>query len=450
MITPAAGARAVFKTAADLLRHLKLAGWSERRDLEFKSGLAWDALKQGLVKGALALSNIEGGGYIIVGIGKGEGDMVHRPDAMTEDVAKTYDHDKVPDYINSFADPPIGIEVRHLEDGGRFFVAIKVHESATEPVICKKGDDKVRRGAFYYRSRRMPQSSPVASSDEMREIIDRAVDKALKKQRRRLRSYPPQEVDMFADEQREESPPEAKEIMKTILERGHWEIRIRPAAHPDKPNSLSRLKDALLKSRVQYRGLPYPYGPESPHGRLYQLNGCIESRVRWAEFAGVLRLYASGQFVHCMAMPEDMLDDVRYTLAEWDPSRAPRRHPRRTFMYPVSALYYLTEIYAFASKIAREGVLGDDIVVEITLREQGGRALRSETMPFMFADTDVCSAPEIRLGPHRVAAERLGTDHDDMAVRDAAVLLEKYGVDDDDGIEETLRGWQADFYLRKS
>lgn len=255
---------------------------------------------------------------------------------------------------------------------------------------------------------------------------------------------------MFADEQRAESPPEAKEIMKTILERGHWEIRIRPAAYPDKLNSLSRLKDALLKSRVQYRGLPYPHGPESRHGGLYHLNGCIESRVRWAEFAGVLRLYASGQFVHCMAMPEDMLDDVRYTLAEWDPSRAPRRPPRRTFMYPVSALYYLTEIYAFASKIAREGVLGDDIVVEITLRGQGGRALRSETTPFMFADTDVCSASEIRLGPHRVAAEKLGTDHDDMAVRDAAVLFEKYGVDDDDGIEETLRGWQADFYLRKS
>lgn len=437
----------MFKTAADLLRHLELAGWSERRDLEFKSGQAWDALKPGLVKGALALSNIEGGGYIIVGIGKSEGDMAHRPEGMAEDVAKTYDHDKVPDHINSFADPPIGIEVRHFEDGGRFFVAIKVHESAAEPVICKKGGDKVRRGAFYYRSRRMPQSSPVASSDEMREIIDRAVDKALKKQRKRLQSYPPQESDMFVDEQREENPPEAKKIMQTILERGHWEIRIRPAAYPDTLNPLSRLRDALLKSRVQYRGLPYPHGPESRHGGLYNLNGCIESRVRWAEFAGVLRLYASGQFVHYMAMPEDMLDDILYTLTEWDPSRAPRRPPERTFIYPVSALYYLTEIYAFASKISQEGVLGDDIVVEITLHGQGGRVLKSETTPFMFAGTDVCSAPEIRLGPHRVAAEKLSTDHDDMAVRDAAVLLEKYGVDDD-GIE-TLRGWQADFYQRK-
>lgn len=308
----------------------------------------------------------------------------------------------------------------------------------------------------------------------MREIIDRAVDKAFKKQRKRLQSYLPQECAMlggaqegaparraaaspgeqegamFEGEQKEAHSSKAAEIMNTILERGHWEIRIRPAAYPDTLKRLPKLEDALLKSRVQYRGLPYPHGPESRHGGLYPLNGCIESRVRWAEFAGVLRLYASGQFVHYMAMPEDMLDDVRHTLAEWDPSRAPRRPPRRTFMYPASALYYLTEIYAFASKIAREGVLGDDIVVEITLHGQEGRVLRSETTPFMFADTDVCNAPEIRLGPHRVAAEKLRTDHDDMAVRDAAALLEKYGVDDDDGIEETLRGWQADFYLRKS
>ena len=440
----------MFKSAADLLRHLDLAGWLERRDLEFKSGLAWDALKPKLVRGALALSNTEGGGYLIVGIGKDKGDMAHKPEGMPKEVALTYDPDRVPDHINSFADPPIDIEVRSFEDGGRFFIAIKVHEFATEPVICKKGGGEVRRGSFYYRSRRMPQSSPVTSSDEMREIIDRAVDKALRKQRKRLRSYPPQEGDMFADEQREASPPEAEAIMKVVRERGHWEIRIRPAAHPGTPHRPSKLKDALLKSQVQYRGLPYPHGPQSRHGKLYTLNGCIESRVRWAEFAGVLRLYASGQFVHRMAMPEDMLDDVRYTLAEWDTSRAPRRPPERTFMYPVSATYYLTEIYAFASSISREGILGDDdIVIEITLRGQGGRALRSESTPFMFAGTDVCDAPEIKLGPHRIAAERLRTDHDDMAVHDAATLLEKYGVDDD-AIEGTLRGWQADLYQRRS
>ena len=439
----------MFKSAADLLRHLDLAGWSERRDLEFKSGLAWDALKPKLVRGALALSNTEGGGYIIVGIGEDGDGLSHKPDGMPKEVARAYSQDGVSDHINSFADPPIDIEVRHLEDGGKFFVAIKVHESATGPVICKKGGDGIRRGALYYRSHRMQQSSPVESSHEMREIIDRAVDKALRRQRKRLRSYPPQEVDMFADEQREKSPPEAEAIMKVVRERGHWEIRIRPAAYPGTPSRLPDLRAALLKSQVQYRGLPYPHGPQSRHGGLYALNGCIESRVRWAEFAGVLRLYASGQFVHYMAMPEDMLDDVRRTLAEWDTSRAARRPPERTFMHPVSATYYLTEIYAFASKIAQEGVLGDDVVIEITLRGQGGRALRSESTPFMFAGTDVCSAPEIRLGPHRIEAERLHADHDDMAVRDAAVLLEKYGIDDD-AIEGILRGWQADLYQRRT
>ena len=120
----------MFKNAMEMLRHLDFAGWSERRDLEFKSGEAWDTLKQGLVKGALALSNIEGGGYIIVGIGKGEGDMVHRPEGMSREVAQTYDQDMVLDYINSFADPPITIKMQPLKHEGKFFVVIKIHEFA--------------------------------------------------------------------------------------------------------------------------------------------------------------------------------------------------------------------------------------------------------------------------------------------------------------------------------
>lgn len=437
----------MFKSTEDMLRYLDLAGWSERRDLEFKEGKKWDGLKPKLAKGALALSNIEGGGYIIIGIGKGRDDMFHKPKGMPREDALTYDLDKISDYINAFADPPIDIEVQHFGKGGRFFVVIKVHEFAAEPVICKKDHNDIRRGILYYRGRRMPQSAPVASSAEMREIVDRAVDKAFKRQHKRLQSYPPQKTDPFADEEKEEYPIETKKIMGDVQGRGYWEIRIRPATYPDTPLGLPMLESALLKSKVQYRGLPYPHGPESPRGELYHLNGCVESRVRWGTFAGVVRLYASGQFVHYMAMFEDEPGRARRAPAEEYPPGAPRRPPERAFMYFASALYYLTEIYMFASKIAQEGVLGDDIVIEITLHGQEGRVLKSETVPFMFTDSDRCRTPTIRLGPHRVTAESLRVGHDDMAVRDAAVLLEKYNVADD--AVEILRRWQEDFYQRR-
>lgn len=446
MISPGLRCRTVFKNAEELLSRLDLKGWSEDRQLEFKSGQKWKDLKSGIVKGALALSNTEGGGQIIIGITKDKGDLAHRPDVMAKEIAQTYDQDKVSDQINAFADPHIDIELRHFKHDGGYLVVIKVHEFTTEPVISKKGCNKVQSGTLYYRSHRMPQSSPVKSSAEMREIIDRAVDRALVKQTRRLRSYQRQANHMFEGERKEESPSKAREIMDTIQGRGRWEIRIRPAAYPDAPHPLPKLEDVLLRSRVRYRGLSYPYISRQ-HGKLYSLNGCIESWFRWAEFAEVVRLYASGQFVHHLAMPEDLLGDLQQTIT-WDASRAaPPPPPAQPFMYPVSALYYLTEVYLFASKLAREGILGENIVIETTLYGQEGRILKSETSQPILLEQDGCNAPEIRLGPHRVTAEELRTDHDDMAVRDAALLLEKYGIVGDD-VQKTLRGWQADLYKR--
>ena len=436
----------MFKSTEKLLSHLDLKGWSEDRQLEFKSGQKWNDLKSGIVKGALALSNTEGGGQIIIGITKDKGDLAHRPDVMAKEIAQTYDQDKVSDHINAFADPHIDVEVRHFEHGRGFLVVIKVHGFSTEPVISKKGNDKVQPGIIYCRGHRMPQSTPVKSSAEMREIIDRAVDRALVKQTRRLRSYQRQADDMFEGERQEESPSEARGVMDTIRGRGRWEIRIRPDAYPDAPHSLPKLKDVLLRSRVQYRGLSYPYISQQ-HGKLYSLNGCIESWFRWAEFAEVVRLYASGQFVHHLAMPEDLLNDLEQTLTR-DLSRvAPPPPPAQPFIYPVSALYYLTEVYLFASKLAREGILGENIVIETTLYGQEGRILKSETPQPILLEHDGCNAPEIRLGPHRVTAAELRADHDDMAVCDAALLLEKYGIAGGD-VQKTLRGWQADLYKR--
>lgn len=435
--------RIVFENINELLKHLNLTGWSENRHLEFKSGQGWDVLKPSLARRALALSNTEGGGYIIIGISKDKNAAAHKADGMPEAIAQTYDQDKVADYINAFADPHIDIDMRRFELDGIFFVVIDVHEFSAEPVICKKDSNGIRQGILYYRSHRMPQSSPVASSAEMREIIDRAVDKAFVKQARRLRSYPPQANDKFKGEQKEVRSHEAEEIMKTIQGRGHWEIRIRPAIYPNTPYPLKKLEDVLRKSKVQYRGLSYP--PISwEHGKLYKLNGCIESWFRWAEFAGVLRFYASGQFVHHMAMFEDLLGDPQHTLM-WDVSRRTPPPPAQPFMYPISDFYYLTEIYLFASKIAQEGILGDSIIIETTLHGQEGRILKSETPPSILFEHDGCNAPEIKLGPHRVTAEELRADHDGMAVRDAAVLLEKYNIVDD-AIEKTLRNWQSDFY----
>lgn len=54
----------------------------------------------------------------------------------------------------------------------------------------------------------------------------------------------------------------------------------------------------------------------------------------------------------------------------------------------------------------------------------------------------------IRLGSGRVTADRLRDGHDAMAIKDGLKLAETYNVPAD-GLEEAMRGWQADFYRRK-
>lgn len=391
------------------------------------------------------MSNIEGGGYIIIGISEDKDGVAHKPEGMPEEMARSYDPDNVSNYINAFADPYVDIEVEHFDHGGNFFVVLKIHEFSTEPVICKKDANDIKRGTIYYRGHRLPQSSPIETSAEMREVIERAVDKAFKKQHKRSQSYSSPASDKFADEEREAYSHDAKAVMKEILERGYWEIKIKPVVYPGTPHSMSKLENVLRKCQVRYRGWYYPHVSNNEYSNISCINTGIESHVRWAEFAEVLRFHTSGQFVHYVGMTEDRIGDVLPPFVEWDPSRRSPL-PGQPFLNPASALDYLTEMYLFASKIAQENIFGDEVVIEVTLYMQEGRILK-QGGGATASGYGKCSIPKIKLGPYCSTAKELRSDHDNMAMRDAAIIFEKYNVVDDT-LNKTLRGWQAEFYGR--
>ncbi|MCH7647178.1 MAG: ATP-binding protein [Thaumarchaeota archaeon] len=142
-----------------------------------------------MAKGTLALSNLEGGGYIIIGVSKNEQINRHEPVGMSESDSRTYEHDVVSQFVNEFAEPHVDIELKYFSDESKYFVVIQVFEFENEPVICKKGTDETIRGRIYCRTHRKVESSPEPSVSEMREIVDLAVDKGMKKQKRRAGSY---------------------------------------------------------------------------------------------------------------------------------------------------------------------------------------------------------------------------------------------------------------------
>jgi len=156
----------------------------EERNLEYKQSMSWAdiATKVKFAKSAMAMANISDGGYIVIGVKKnGE---VYEPEGMQEDHADSFKQDDVMEWVNKYSDPYVELLVTFAKRDGKRFVVIQVQEFDQLPVVCKKDGHNLTRGDIFTRSTRKCETAKVGSQTEMREILDLAVDKEI----RRLRS----------------------------------------------------------------------------------------------------------------------------------------------------------------------------------------------------------------------------------------------------------------------
>jgi hypothetical protein len=70
---------------------------------------------------------------------------------------------------------------------GRKFVVIRVYQFDDIPILCAKDYNEpgkapvLRRGACYVRARHKPETSEIPSEEEMRELLELAIDKGVRK-----------------------------------------------------------------------------------------------------------------------------------------------------------------------------------------------------------------------------------------------------------------------------
>lgn len=143
----------------------------EDRSVEYKESLAWDDLKNKIAKTALGMANIRDGGTIAIGVSERSGSPV--PEGMPAEDVETYDEDDIRAYVNRFADPYVRLELHRVSRDELEFDQV--------PVVCKRDGIGLRNGAIYTRSYRMPETCEVPSQTEMREIIDMATDKGVRR-----------------------------------------------------------------------------------------------------------------------------------------------------------------------------------------------------------------------------------------------------------------------------
>jgi predicted HTH transcriptional regulator len=134
-----------------------------------------------VIRAALAMANHQDGGVIVVGVE--DGNPLRWVGMAEDDLATWSNADSFADKLTAYSDPPIAFEIGVHEDAdANRFVVIEIDEFVDVPVICKKNFQGILQEGFcYVRSRRKPESVSVPGQAEMRELLDLASEKALRR-----------------------------------------------------------------------------------------------------------------------------------------------------------------------------------------------------------------------------------------------------------------------------
>jgi hypothetical protein len=162
---------------------------TEDRDREFKESFAWDKKKSrntmaNVTKSILAMSNLYDGGDIVIGVSQvspGEGNF--KPTGVLPEHLNTFDPDRVASFVRQYAEPAADFDLNIRTHEGKTFVWLSVRPFVDTPVICRADCcDVLRAGEIYTRPRsKPPRSERVSTYVDMRDLLDAAVDKGVKR-----------------------------------------------------------------------------------------------------------------------------------------------------------------------------------------------------------------------------------------------------------------------------
>ncbi len=154
------------------IRSFEVKGPGDLADTDFVAKVA---------RAAMAMGNHRDGGLVCIGINDKQLKQM-MPGLSSSQFQKWSDYDNVGSAFARFSDPPVAFTPHPMTlSSGASVVVLEIFEFEHVPHICKRNFPQVLQDGFLYvRSLRMPESVPVPSSAEMRELIDLATNKALR------------------------------------------------------------------------------------------------------------------------------------------------------------------------------------------------------------------------------------------------------------------------------
>lgn len=138
-------------------------------------------LQAWVIRAILGMANRRDGGLVIIGVEDSLTSL--KPVGISAaDLTSWERYDDLASSVAEYADPSINFEAEIHEYSGNKFVLIIVEEFEDFPVLCKKDYSAIlRKGACYVRSRRKPETIEIPSQEDMRDLLDLATEKRLRK-----------------------------------------------------------------------------------------------------------------------------------------------------------------------------------------------------------------------------------------------------------------------------
>jgi predicted HTH transcriptional regulator len=132
------------------------------------------------------MANRRDGGLVILGVQESTQPI---PVGLSDEQAESWlNYDDLSASVNEYASPCVRLEPELHTFWGKKFVFIRVRQFDDIPVLCAKDYNEpgkvspvLRRGACYVRARHKPETSEIPSEEEMRELLELAIDKGVRK-----------------------------------------------------------------------------------------------------------------------------------------------------------------------------------------------------------------------------------------------------------------------------
>jgi hypothetical protein len=396
-----------------------------------------------VVRAALAMGNLPDKGRVCIGIDNDKMAAM-QPGLDATQFAERSNSDAVAAAFAEYADPPLELSIwpRSLSSGAQV-VVIDVEEFRDIPHFCKKDYPGVlRRGALYVRPRGKPESVEVSAPTELREVVELATEKQVRRFVRiaraagiELGASAPTDLaaSQYADETQRGWAETATDQLSFINGRGHWEVSVRPEHYQEARIPFNDLKDFVTRRTVRLRGWPLPFVDNRDpvmHGQTWTGQ---DLKPRGIPHAEAWRMFQSGQFLQKRVISADLEQDPQSPIAA-----------AGSIIQVWEILSYLTEVFELAARMALAIAVEESVHISARLTGMDGRQLISGSWsreidgPYV-SFTNVLAAQVSLATPDLIAAPR------SHAVTMAQEFLQHFGLRIAD---EVAADWQAELIDR--